>query len=152
MTSRWFAVAVVILVLITFGPHPSARQGGAQAIKAEQNLAIDLSGRVVDVTFDGDVSVTAPWDRFRFDIDIVQPLTRDGGGFLGDLTGDGVPDLLLAGFYGETLFFPGIAGSPRRFGSGTFGRFNRGGIAADMADEFRSGMHLEHVFMNALWQ
>jgi hypothetical protein len=122
MNRKWSAMLVAVLVLFAFGPHPSARQGGVQAIKAEQNLAIDLHGRVVDVTFDGNISVTAPWDRFRFDIDIVQPLTRDGGGFLGDLTGDGLPDLVLAGFYGETLFFPGIAGSPRRFGNGSYVR------------------------------
>ena len=131
MKSKLLRVLPAVLLLSAFGPHSSARQGGAVAVKAEQNLAIDLSGRVVDVTFNEDVSPIAPWDRFRFDINTVQPLTRDGGAFLGDLTGDGVPDLFLASFDGETLFFPGIAGSPQHFGNGTYLRHTTATASTD---------------------
>jgi len=75
---------------------------------------------VVDVTFNQDLALAAPWDRFRFDIDVVQPLARDSGAFLGDLNGDGVLDLVLASFSGNRLFFPGIAGIPRQFGNGVY--------------------------------
>ncbi len=87
---------------------------------AARNLSIDSLGRVIDITFSMDVTLTAPWDRFRFDINIVAPLSRDAGAFLGDLTGDGVPDLILASFTGERVFFPGIAGNPRQFGNGSY--------------------------------
>ena len=45
----------------------------------------------------------------------MQPLTRDGVGFLGDFTGDGVPDLLVARWNDEALFCrnTGTAASPR---------------------------------------
>jgi len=74
----------------------------------------------VDVIFDEDLAVTEPWDRFRFDIDLVRPLGRDGAAFLGDLTDDGVSDLVLATFSAELLFFPGMAGQPFVFGDGTW--------------------------------
>jgi hypothetical protein len=90
----------------------------ATAVSAAQNLAVDPSGRVVDVTFDQDVTASAPAERFRFDIDIVQPLARDGSANLGDLTGDGVADLLLTTWSGEATFFPGVAGQPAQFGAG----------------------------------
>lgn len=88
------------------------------AVQANRNLVVDPQGRVVDVTFDRDLTVTAPWDRFRFGIDVVQPMARDAGAFLGDLTGDGVPDLIMAD--SKYSFFPGQAGQPRRFGEGTY--------------------------------
>jgi hypothetical protein len=80
-----------------------------------QNLSLDPWGRVVDVAFGQSVNLVETWDRFRFAIDIVQPLARDGGGFVGDLTGDGINDLLLADWNGSTLFYPGISGKPRQF-------------------------------------
>lgn len=52
-------------------------------------------GRVIDVTFNQDINLNAPWDRFRFSLDIVQPLGIMSGAFLEDTTGDGVPDLFL---------------------------------------------------------
>lgn len=92
----------------------------ATGTTAIQNLSLDPWGRVIDVTFDHDVDLIAPLERYKFGIDIVQPLARDSGAFLGDLTDDGILDLLLATFNGETLFFPGIADSPRRFGDGFY--------------------------------
>ena len=90
----------------------------ALAIQVRLNRQADPHGRVVDVTFDRPVSLVAPWDRFRFSIDIVQPLTRESGAFLGDLDGDGVRDLFLASFNGSLMFVPGIAGQERLFGTG----------------------------------
>ncbi len=91
----------------------------AAAAQARLAWQADPYGRVVDVTFDQPVALTAPWDRFRFSIDIVQPLTRESGAFLGDLDGDGVRDLLLASFNGSLVFVPGVTGQERLFGAGT---------------------------------
>lgn len=106
-------ITAMVLCVLTF-------PGVALAVRASQNLALDPWGRVVDVTFNQDHAVIVPWDRFRFDIDMVQPLARDGGAFLGDVNGDDVLDLLLADFEGARLLFPGIAGDPRRFGHGVY--------------------------------
>lgn len=84
----------------------------AIALQAYQNTSIDPWGRVIDVTFDQNTVLTAPLERFRFKIDIVQPLSADSGAFLGDLNGDGILDLVLTGFGGEAVFYPGIAGNP----------------------------------------
>ena len=92
----------VILMMQPFGAGAAARP---LAVQAFQNLALDPLGRVVEVIFDQNLALNAPWDRFRFDIDIVQPLARGGGAFLGDLTGDGVLDLLMVGFNGEVSSF-----------------------------------------------
>ena len=81
---------LILLILLACG---CMRLSAGQA-EASQNLAIDPMGRVVDVIFAEDVAINAPWDRFKFGIDIVQPLVRDGGAFFGDLTGDHVDDLV----------------------------------------------------------
>ncbi|MCX6251539.1 MAG: T9SS type A sorting domain-containing protein [Bacteroidetes bacterium] len=90
---------------------------------AFQNLAIDSSGRVIDITFNQNVALTIPWDRFRFTINNVQPLSRDGGAFLGDLNSDSVPDLIIAGFNGNIHFYPGIKGKYNQFGNGSLLKF-----------------------------
>jgi FG-GAP-like repeat/FG-GAP repeat len=112
-------VTFALLIFLSYAPTPTV-QGQPPGVQAYQNLDIDPSGRVVDVTFDQDLGLSAPWDRFRFDMDSVQPMARDGGAFLGDLTGDGVLDLVVASYTGERLFFPGINGSPTQFGSGVY--------------------------------
>jgi PKD repeat protein len=112
---RWAvgaAASVLLLPLSAFAETPVAQ--------ARVNLEADPAGRVVDVFFDRDLDVSAPLDRFRFAIDSVQPLTRNAGGFLGDLDGDGVRDLFLASYSGELLFFPGLPGEQARFGPGTY--------------------------------
>jgi hypothetical protein len=86
---------------------------------ARQNLRADPWGRAVDVEFPWPVQLTAPLERFRFAVDAVQPLTRDGGGCFGDLDGDGVTDMVLGSWNEEALYFRGIAGSPGHFGAGT---------------------------------
>lgn len=121
----------LLLLIVLLGTRAPAAQGQLSGVEAHQNLAIDPSGRVVDLTFDRDLALYAPWDRFRFDMDSVQPMARDGGAFLGDLTGDGVPDLIIASFTGERVFFPGISGSPRRFGSGTYLKHSTSDPATD---------------------
>ena len=81
-----FASATLAL-LLALGFQTTPGKGAAPVIFAAQNLTVDPYGRVVDLLFDQDLALGAPWDRFRFDMDMVQPLTRDGGAFLGDLTG-----------------------------------------------------------------
>ena len=114
------SIITLVLFLILFAAQTPAVQGQPSGVEAHQNLAVDLSGRVVDITFDQDLALNAPWDRFRFDMNRVQPLARDGGAFLGDLTGDGVLDLVIASFTGERLFFPGMSGHPSQFGDGLY--------------------------------
>jgi hypothetical protein len=110
----WAALSAVTLAgLLAAG---TARAAGA---RAQVNRQADPYGRIVDVTFDQPVALVAPWDRFRFSIDIVEPLTRESGAFLGDLDGDGVRDLFLASFNGSLMFVPGIVGQERLFGAGT---------------------------------
>jgi large repetitive protein len=106
-------VAVTAVVVAMGVAFPAA------AVQARVNRQADPHGRVVDVKFGTPVALIAPWDRFRFSIDIVQPLTRESGAFLGDLDGDGVRDLFLASFNGSLMFVPGIAGQERLFGAGT---------------------------------
>jgi hypothetical protein len=86
---------------------------------------------VVDLCFEDSLALTAPWDRFRFDIDIVQPLSRDSGAFLADINGDGLPDLLMASFSGDVLMFPGIAGRPTLFDKGSYLRVATSSVADD---------------------
>jgi large repetitive protein len=109
-------LAGVALVAASLALALPSSSGADQALV---NWAADPYGRVVDVTFDEPVALVAPWDRFRFSVDIVQPLTRESGAFLSDLDGDGVRDLFLASFNGSLLFFPGIAAQERLFGAGT---------------------------------
>jgi hypothetical protein len=100
------------------GPRRHLRPA-TNAVRAWQNLHVDPLGRVVDVLFDGPLQLTCPWDRFRFDIDVVQPLSREGSAFVADLDGDGVRDLLLGSWNGDLAWYPGQGGSPTRFGAGT---------------------------------
>jgi hypothetical protein len=116
---RMLVVVALIALALAFQITPGKGQATPPMLAA-QNLNLDPYGRVVDVVFDQPLALTAPWDRFRFDIDQVQPLARDGGAFLRDLTGDGVPDLVLADFMGGVLFFPGLSSQPRQFGSGFY--------------------------------
>ena len=108
MIKRWLSL-IYVFILVTTVMVPVKPSSGAYipvdstareplTALAVPNLTADPYGRVIDVTFNQDISLTAPWDRFRFEIDMVQPLARDGGGFLADLSGDGVPDLLLTDF------------------------------------------------------
>jgi hypothetical protein len=110
--SRFGAVVTAAIVASAVALPTSAAQ-------ARLNRQADPHGRIVDVTFETPVALIAPWDRFRFSIDIVQPLTRESGAFLGDLDGDGVRDLFLASWDGSLVFVPGIAGQTRLFGMGT---------------------------------
>jgi hypothetical protein len=103
-----------VVAVVALAPAPPA-----VAVQARVNRQADPHGRIVDVTFETPVSLIAPWDRFRFSIDIVQPLTTESGAFLGDLDGDGVRDLFLASWNGSLMFVPGIAGQERLFGAGT---------------------------------
>ena len=119
VTLQWLSVAILALLAFLPSGRASVAQSGTPVVRAVRNLSVDPYGRVVDMAFDQDLALTAPWDRFHFDINIVQPLARDAGAFLGDLTGDGVLDLVMAGFTGDRLFFPGVAGSPTHFGEGT---------------------------------
>ena len=107
-----------IVAAVTAAVVASAVALPALAIQVRLNRQADPHGRIVDVTFETPVALIAPWDRFRFSIDIVQPLTRESGAFLGDLNGDGARDLFLASFNGSLMFIPGIAGQERLFGAG----------------------------------
>jgi hypothetical protein len=84
----------------------------AHAGEAVVNLEQDPWGRVVDVTFDAPLDVSAPWDRYRFSIDRVAPMARDGAAAFGDVNDDGITDLILATFDGHHQLYPGVeAGS-----------------------------------------
>lgn len=84
------------------------------------NLEADPYGRVVDVIFTKRLHLLAPWDRFRFDVNVVAPLARDGGPIFGDVNGDGARDMLLTSFSGELVLFPGIPGQEFLFGNGLY--------------------------------
>ena len=112
VTSSRFVAFVTAAVIASAVALP------ALAVQARLNRQADPHGRIIDVAFETPVALIAPWDRFRFSIDIVQPLTRHSGAFLGDLDGDGVRDLFLASFNGSLMFIPGIAGQDRLFGTG----------------------------------
>lgn len=112
-------IAIAFLTLAGI-VSPLAAHGQPASVQATQNLSLDPWGRVVDMSFDQDLSLTAPWDRFRFDMDSVQPLAWGGGAFLGELTGDAAPDLVVADLSGRRIFFPGLTGSPTKFGAGTY--------------------------------
>lgn len=57
-------------LLVTFaGERATTALGQTNAIQAKQNLSLDPWGRVIDVSLSQPVSLTAPWDRFRFDIE-----------------------------------------------------------------------------------
>jgi len=87
---------------------------------AVQNLQVDPRGRVVDVTFDSPVALSFPDDNSRFEVDIARPLGRDISLSVGDLNGDGIPDLFGKAFSGATHFYPGLDSHPFRFGEGQF--------------------------------
>ncbi|MCB0128651.1 MAG: hypothetical protein KDE58_40575, partial [Caldilineaceae bacterium] len=114
------ATLFAVLLCGTHNIASTFSQDGGLSVQAYLNWTIDPDGRVVDVLFGEDVALTAPLDRFRFAIDIVQPLARDSGAILGDLTGDGAADLLLATFDGVKLFYPGVQGKPTTFGNGIY--------------------------------
>ena len=116
-------LAGVALVAASLALALPSSTGAGQAVV---NWEADPHGRIVDVTFETPLALIAPWDRFRFSVDIVQPLTRESGAFLGDLDGDGVRDLFLASFNGSLMFVPGIAGQERLFGAGTLLRRSTG--------------------------
>ncbi len=130
MVKRWlslvFVFFLVAIALVPGEPVDGALNPADAAVRepltaqAVPNLTADPYGRVIDVTFNQDVTLTAPWDRFRFEIDMVQPLARDGGAFLADLSGDGVPDLLLSDWLSRVSYFPGITDSPTHFGEGRY--------------------------------
>jgi len=132
---RLRAVAVLLAAL------PAVAGAATWGVRAEVNRAADPHGRIVDVTFAQPVSLTAPWDRFRFAVDVVQPLTRESGAFLGDLDGDGVRDLLLASWDGSLLHFPGLAGRERVFGAGALLRHTVAAVGEDPF-EFASAGYL----------
>src|SRR5438477_7314829 len=76
------------------------------------DLAADPLGRVVTVTFDQDLGVSAPWDRFRFDLNATRPLMADGSAFVGDITGDGIGDPIISDYTSTVSFYPGLPGKP----------------------------------------
>jgi hypothetical protein len=119
----------LVAILATFATLLPV-QGEADA-NATINRAQDRFGRVVDITFDRPVDLIAPWDRFRFSVDVVQPLAALSDGFLGDLDRDGVADLVIPSWHGEVLYFPGVAGEPRLFGRGTYLRHTTATAAED---------------------
>ena len=118
-----FLVCYGFLFLPVYGNKALSQNISVNAY-ANQNLTIDPYGRVMDLFFDKDVSIIAPWERFRFTIDMVRPLARDGGAFLGDLNNDGVDDLLIATFDGQLIFYPGTEGNYEQFGNGSYIKFS----------------------------
>jgi hypothetical protein len=118
------AVALAVLVMVLPGP-------GLAGVSATINRAADRFGRVVDISFDRPVDLIAPWDRFRFSVNVVQPLGALSDGFLGDLDQDGLADLIIPSWHGEVLYFPGVAGEPRLFGRGTYLRHTTATAAED---------------------
>ena len=122
------------LAVVTAAVVASAVALPALAVQARLNRQADPHGRIIDVAFETPVALIAPWDRFRFSIDIVQPLTRESGAFLGDLDGDGVRDLLLASWDGSLVFVPGLAGQERLFGAGTLLRHTTASASSDPYD------------------
>lgn len=103
---------------------PSLSQKSNVSMYAYQNLAIDSSGRVIDVFFNQDMSINTPWDRFHFTINNVQPLATYSGVFLGDLNNDSINDLLIASMSKNLIFYPGIKDKFNQFGDGSFLKFH----------------------------
>lgn len=129
-------IHLLILLLIS---NVALSQNNFLTVKANQNLAIDSLGRVIDITFNRDTALNAPWDRFRFTISQVQPFARDGGAFLGDLNNDSINDLFIAGFDGNLNFYPGIKGNYNCFGNGSILKFYTSDIKFNPYNKIGSG-------------
>jgi Bacterial Ig-like domain/FG-GAP-like repeat/Bacterial Ig domain len=89
----------------------------------DYDYVADPAGRVITVSFPADLTVTAPWDRFRFDVNSTRPLTRDGSAMVGDVNGDGVGDMIVSDFNGDVTMYPGLVGEPDHFGHGRYLQF-----------------------------
>lgn len=111
--------------------HTFPTQCQTLTASAEQNLSVDPYGRVIDITFNQPVVITEYWDRFRFTINMVAPMARDGGAFKGDFNNDGIQDFFLATFMGQILFFPGIKGPDNHFGQGSLIKFKTNSTTDD---------------------
>jgi FG-GAP-like repeat len=97
----------------------------------DYDSSTDPLGRVVTVHFDQTLSVSAPWDRFRFDANATRPLMRDGSAFVADVNGDGVGDLVVSDFDSTVTVYPGLPGKPSRFGPGSYLRYATSTAADD---------------------
>jgi len=122
---RVFIISLSVLIFCFSFSTPSTSMTDRATVvitNAVQNLQVDPRGRVVDVTFDSPIELSFPDDNSRFEVDISRPLGRDISFSVGDLNGDGIPDLFGNAFSGATHFYPGLDSHPFRFNESQFVR------------------------------